>query len=241
LKGKHADKIIVWAKNAWMRGYLKHLLTHTAARAQLLLRTVSYGNFRSRLETFGPDVGYIKVMTKRWLGVASGVFGVCLTISAQQAGKVGTLDSFGGALGRTPLTLSDTRTFPFSTPMAWVDPVPNNFLPDWRPSGWATNINLNYETANRQPEHATTVGSSVGYSKDVSKESPQESRDYSRSNPFEYVHGEVGFFYGSSSGGKNHLTDEGGYIYGETGNDKFSIGVGAFYENSNFDFGHRGR
>jgi hypothetical protein len=81
----------------------------------------------------------------------------------------------------------------------------------------------------------------VGYSKDVSKESPRESADYSRSNPFEYVHGEVGFFYGASTGGKNSLTSEGGYLYGETGNDKFSIGAGAFYEHSNFDLNRRGR
>ena len=149
----------------------------TTPVAPVMLRTLSYGRFRWHLETFGPDVGYIKVMTKRWLGVLSGLFCVCLTVSAQQIGKSGALASFAGTVGRTPLTLSDTRTFPFSTPMAWVDPVPNNFLPDWRPAGWETNINLNFATANRQPEHSTTIGSSVGYSKDVSKESPRDSRD----------------------------------------------------------------
>src|SRR5262249_16469819 len=148
-----------------------------------------------------------------------GLTGFGLTVSAQQIGRGTGLASFGPLLNRGPgLTLADARSFPFSAPFAWMDPTPRDFLPDWRPTGWdSSGGTLNFPPADRaQPMTATTGSSLGGYSKDSSKESPPELRK----GFLDYVHGEVGFFYGRSSGGRNSFDTEGGYIYGETGNDK---------------------
>jgi hypothetical protein len=177
-------------------------------------------------------------MTKRSLVVVAGLFSFCISLSAQQIRTPGTLGSLNAAWDHFPLlTLSDPRSFPFSNTGAWVGATMNDFLPDWKPAGWENSANLNFATTMGQYQQTTTTGSSIGLSKDSSK----EGVDLARSNPFEYVHGEVGFMYGRSVGGKNSFDVESGYIFGVTGNDKFQISAGAFYENSNVDFSRRRR
>jgi hypothetical protein len=131
------------------------------------------------------------------------------------------------------MSLADSRAFPFASSSAWLAPA-NDFLPDWRPTGWdSSGVNLSMGWG--QPVR-NAVASTTGYSKDSSK----DTVEVRRSNLFDYVHGEVGGYFGTSTGGKNSLTTEGGYIYSEVGNENVHIGVGAFYEHSNFDY-HRGR
>ena len=177
-------------------------------------------------------------MTKRSLVVVAGLFCVCLTVSAQQIPREIALTSLNATSNRLPwVALSDPRSFPFSNAFAWNEGAPNDFLPDWRPTGWNNSPYLNFATTAGQYRQTTTTGSSIGLSKDSSK----EGVDLARSNPFEYVHGEIGFMYGRSVGGKNSFDIESGYIWGVTGNDKFQISAGAFYENSNVDFSRRRR
>jgi hypothetical protein len=170
--------------------------------------------------------------------VSVGLAGFGLTVSAQQINRGTGLASFA-PMSRdvSALTLANGRSFPFSAPVAWMDSTPHDFLPNWRPSGWDNSgVNLSFATGDRsQPMTATTGSTLDGFSKDSPKESPELRKNY-----FDYVHGEVGFFYGAGKGGRTSFDTEGGYIYGETGNDKFQIGAGAFYENTNYQFPRRG-
>jgi hypothetical protein len=176
-------------------------------------------------------------MTKGCLVVIAGFFGLYVSLPAQQIPNGGTLNSLMGPSGNLPLlTLSDAR-FPFSTSGAWIGASANDFLPDWRPAGWENNANLSFATTEYSHRQTATTGSTLGFSKN----SPKEVSNLRQSSPFDYVHGEVGFLYGRSSGGRNSLETESGYIWGVTGNDKFQISAGAFYENSNFDFSRRRR
>src|SRR4051794_17191281 len=85
--------------------------------------------FRSHLETFGTDVGYIRVMTKCCLVIVSGLFGLSFTLSAQQIEKGIGLNSLRTMSGRVPaLTLADARSFPLSAPVAWIAPATRDFL-----------------------------------------------------------------------------------------------------------------
>ena len=96
---------------------------------------------------------------------------------------------------------------------------------------------MNLSFATTYPQRQTRpVGSAMPYPEDSSKESPEM-----RKSLFDYVHGEIGFVYGRSSGGRNSLDTEGGYLFGETGNEHFSIGAGVYYQNSNFQYSRRGR
>lgn len=161
-----------------------------------------------------------------WVGATAG---------AQQLGdrNAAGLGFFGRSTGYTaPMNLAESRAFPFRSASAWAVPA-SDFLPDWRPAGWDNNSAVNLSLGWGQP---TRAYSATGYSKDSSK----EVVEMRKSNLFDYVHGEVGGFFGTSTGGRNSLTSEGGYIHAEVGNENVHIGVGAFYEHSSFDF-KRGR
>ena len=174
-------------------------------------------------------------MTKRNLVLLAGVIGFGLSAStwAQQINSPRSLGWLSRTSALNPsMSLAEARPFPFGNATAWLAPS-NNFLPDWRPIGWDSS-GVNLSAAFGQPVRSSSIS---GYSKDSSKDVVSDLR---KSNGFDYVHGEVGAFFGTSSGGRNSLTSEGGYIFAETGNDKVSIGVGAFYENTNATF-RRGR
>jgi hypothetical protein len=129
------------------------------------------------------------------------------------------------------MSLADSRAFPFGSNFAWMSPV-NDFLPDWRPANW-DNSGVNLSMGWGQP--GTSRVTNAGYSKDPSK----EAVDVRRSNLFDYVHGEIGGYFGTSTGGRTKLTTEGAYMHSEIGNENVQISVGGFYEHS--DFSRRGR
>jgi hypothetical protein len=175
-------------------------------------------------------------MKKRSFLVGAAVLAGCFIINAQQ---IDHRDSFGslhrGAVYVPGLALSDSHAFPFGSSFAWMEPAPNNFLPSWRPDNWDRNLSM--ADSERRPYFASGPG---GYSKD-SKDIDSSGASVSlQKNLFDYVHGEVGFFYGHSSGGRNSLSTEGTYINATTGNDKFQLSVGGYYENTNFDVQRRG-
>ncbi|MCA1658782.1 MAG: hypothetical protein LC627_05745, partial [Verrucomicrobiaceae bacterium] len=111
------------------------------------------------------------------------------------------------------LTLSDAGFFSFSNAFSWIDMTAPGFLPEL--------------PAAVPQQQKVNVAYSVASNADSSKE-PVEVR---RSSLLDYVHGEVGFLYGRSSG-KFGGDYKQGYIIGETGDDKFHIVVGAAYEDS---------
>ena len=171
-------------------------------------------------------------MRKRSLLLVAGLVIVGSVLNAQQAGNVGLLHR--GASYVPSLALSDPHAFPFGNSVAWMEPVPNDFLPSWRPDNWDRNLNL--ADTERRPYFAAPGG----YSKDSKDIESSGASVAVQRNLFDYVHGEIGFFYGHSSGGRNSASDVGTYFNATTGNDKFQLTVGGFYENTNFDL-RRGR
>ena len=171
----------------------------------------------------------------------AGFLSLCLSLSAQQTRdpkaenlKPETLKTESTAAGadifalnrshlRIPsLALSDRQPFSFSEPVSsplffnWMETTPD-FLPAF---------------ASVTPNRGSTRNTATerrGYSKDVVNS--KEAVDV-RSNLFDYAGGEVGFLYGRSTGkyGRDYMQ---GYIFGEVGDDKFHISVGASYEESN--------
>lgn len=176
-------------------------------------------------------------MTKRSFLLVAAFLGVTFAVEAQQSDHMANFSSLHRGAAYVPsLALSDTHAFPFGSAFAWMEPAPNNFLPAWKPDNWDNDLSLAQSTPQRRARTAAAL--SNGYSKDLDSSGASVEL---RKNLFDYVHGEVGVFYGHSSGGRNSFDDKGAYIFGETGNDKIQIGVGAFYEDSNFQFSRRGR
>src|SRR5438477_5425902 len=159
------------------------------------------------------------------------------TVDAQQVDHTANLNSLRrGSVYVPSLALSDAHAFPFSNSFAWMETAPNDFLPNWKPDNWDNQLNLAQTTFQRRARSAANGLS--GYSKDL--DSSGASMEL-RKNLFDYVHGEVGFLYGRSSGGRNSESVESDYMSATTGNDKLQISVGAFYEHSDFEFQRRGR
>ena len=160
---------------------------------------------------------------------------VGLTVEAQQGDRISNMSSLHRSSVYVPsLALSDSHAFPFGSSFAWMGPASNDFLPSWKPDNWDRNLSMAQNTSERRPYFASAPN---GDSKDVESSGGSVSL---QKNLFDYVHGEVGVFYGHSSGGRNSLSTEGAYINAVTGNDKFQLSVGGFYENTNFDL-RRGR
>src|SRR4051794_6890713 len=130
-------------------------------------------------------------MKKGKLIIAVGVVsvGICFSAMAQQIGDRGGAGFFGRSAAAPRMNLSHARAFPFGSSFAWMAPS-NDFLPDWRPTGWDSSGG-NLIAAWGQPVRTATT---TGYSKDSSK----EASDVRKSNVFDYVHGEVGGFFGTS-------------------------------------------
>ena len=177
-------------------------------------------------------------MTKRSFFIVAAFLGVGFTMDAQQSDHGANFGSLhGGAVYVPSLALSNPHTFPFGSSFAWMEPAPNNFLPSWKPENWDQNFSMAQSTPERRPYFSSGPS---GYSKD-SKDIDSSGASVSlQRNLFDYVHGEIGFFYGRSSGGRNSLDTEGAYFNATTGNDKVQISVGGFYENTNVDL-RRGR
>jgi hypothetical protein len=141
------------------------------------------------------------------VGIA-GFLSLGLPLFAQQT----DFNALNNSVLRFPaLMLADAGLFSFPNAFSWIEPR----LPDFLPALPST------------ARQRTNASSSATTGKDSSKEVVDIQR-----NLFDYVHGEVGFLYGHSSG-KFGREVEAGYIVGEVGDDKFHITVGASYENSN--------
>ena len=147
--------------------------------------------------------------------------------------RVASFDS----LQRNPLTapaisLSDSGIFHFAAHLPGARP--NDFLPDWRPAGWETIGYLNQAGTARELRQDRTATSTVN-------DSSKEVIELRKSNLFENIHGEIGFLYGRSSGGRVNYDVESGYIFATAGDENVQISVGAFYEQSKAEFSKRGR
>jgi hypothetical protein len=121
-----------------------------------------------------------------------------------------------GYNGLSPLTLADGRFFLFPSAFAWMEATPD-FLPTF--------------TA-EEPRRVTPAAT---YRTD------SNNKALDLLPKFDYAWGEVGFFYGRSSGKFGREVKQGN-ILGEIGNDKTQINFGASYGQSNgrspFVWGH---
>lgn len=169
------------------------------------------------------------LMGKWALLMVAGFLGCSLSLSAQTAGRtdllafnrpdrvavdLSTLHS--ARYGLPALTLLDGQPLSLSSAYMSIEPTPVDFLPP-----------ESMEISTR----ARSAGSSAPDSDYKTVEVKPRLIDY--------VHGEVGAFYGRSAGGKFSREVEAGYILGEIGNDKTQINVGAFYEHSSAHFPRR--
>ena len=179
-------------------------------------------------------------MTKRALSAVAGFLGCCLSLSAQETQRLGeiqpvlftlsqpgrsgvvntgavlfsTLNSSYG--GFPSLTLSDGRLVSLSNAYNWIEATPPAFLP---------------ALSTGEPARVSSAATSGRDSGNKVVEVQPKL--------FDYAGGEVGFLYGRSTG-KYGVEVEQGYIFGEAGNDKFHISVGAAYENLSGRFPHLG-
>ncbi|CAN5384190.1 hypothetical protein BH20VER3_BH20VER3_09030 [soil metagenome] len=164
------------------------------------------------------------------LGLAA-IFGLCSATPAQERAKSDTLstirltlersmgapgasdigDSFralnGVWSGPAPVSLGDERLFSFPRAFGWVQAAPADFLPAFAPQP------LPLMTA-----APTRARDASGLAQDL----PQK---------FDYVGGEVGLFYGRSTG-KFRREVEQAYLLGEIVEGNTQITVGAYYEHS---------
>ena len=176
-------------------------------------------------------------MTNRSLLVVAAFLAVRFTVDAQQIDHTANFSSLHRAPAYIPsLALSNPRGFPFGNSFAWMQTAPNDFLPSWRPDNWDNELNLAQTNPQRRARGVTNAPS--GYSKDLDSSGASVEL---RKSLFDNVHGEVGFLYGRSSGGRNSESVESAYMNATTGDDKVQISVGAFYEHSDFEFQRRGR
>jgi hypothetical protein len=155
-------------------------------------------------------------MARRALCGVAGFFGLCLSVSAQQTDRPNTLSALNNGSVRFPsLTLADGGDFSFAR-------VVETAAPDFLPSLTMASVTVRSDNDSSKETAARSTALNAG---------GKGSVDVQRSNLFDYVSGEVGFLYGRSTG-KFDREVEAGYIFGEVGNDKFSISAGALFEHS---------
>jgi hypothetical protein len=174
-------------------------------------------------------------MIKRALAAVAAILGLCISILAQggatsiqpvnfalsQAtsrdmveGRTAPLQRMGSfrALndlwyGAGPLTLLDGRLFSFPGTFGWLEATPMDFLPDF-------------------------AGEALPRVKPGMKVAPDSSDPaVDLLHRFDYVGGEVGLFYGRSTGKFSREVEQ-GYIRSDIVDGNTQISVGAFYEHS---------
>lgn len=162
------------------------------------------------------------LMAKRALSAVAGFLTLCLPLFAQQSDPPAVFSALNSPALRLPsLTLSDGGSFSFAGTVApsllfnWME-LTSDFLP-------ALSMASTTAISRRAP-------GAVALADDSSKEILDARRPY-----FDYTGGEVGAVYGRSSG-KYGREIEGGYIFGEVGNDKLQISAGVSYERSSGRF-----
>jgi hypothetical protein len=173
-------------------------------------------------------------MIKRTLSTTAAIFAVCLSLGAQeeiasrasqpagfelrpaspsdivehraasgQAGFFRTLNNTWYASG--PLMLADARLFSFPQAFGWVEATPGEFLPAFTPG---------------ELPRMTSVPSTVRDS---------ASKPVDLLHKFDYVGGEVGVFYGRSTGKVSREVEQ-GYILGQVIDGNTQITVGGSYQ-----------
>jgi hypothetical protein len=169
-------------------------------------------------------------MARRALCAVGGFLGICLSLSAQQIDRPNTFSALNNNSLRFPsLMLSDGGDFSFGS-------VAETNAPDFLPSFTMASVTARLRDATAWQAEDRGDGKEVADRRGDSK----EAVNVQRSNPFDYVSGEIGFLYGRSTG-KFGREVEAGYILGEVGNDKFSISAGALFEHSSGRFPRFGR
>ena len=144
---------------------------------------------------------------KRALFAVAAFFGLCLSLSAQMQSPEQILFN-GDTLNRPNLSLADQDRFFFSTSFGAMQAT-SDFLPTFSPVG------------------PRSVVSPAMLDSKNSFDDVVEIRSTNRV----YVGGEVGFFYGKSTG-KYGREDFQSYIIGTIGNEKFSITAGYLRQES---------
>lgn len=171
-------------------------------------------------------------MIKRVVLVVLGFFSLCFSLAAQQTLDAGsafalyrpeifsTVDS-SVLLRSFPVpNLLDGQRLPISSELGWQGMAPLNLFP-----------NAFLRVAEVDKVNAAPVDRTDGKdSRMDGKDSPGELMAL-HSSPEIYSGGEIGVFYGKSSG-KYGREDFGSYIVGGVGNDRFQMTVGASYEES---------
>ena len=153
-------------------------------------------------------------MTKRGLCAVAGFIGLCFSLSAQQTDRPNNFGALNNSFVRFPsLALTQGADFSFVS-------VAETTAPDFLPP--LTMASATPRSGNDSFKETAPAG----------RDDSKEAVNVQRSNLFDYARGEVGFLYGRSTG-KFDREVEAGYIFGEVGNDKFSISAGALYEHSN--------
>jgi hypothetical protein len=176
-------------------------------------------------------------MTKAWAVGFAVLSGLCFGLNAQQNDGMNAFNATNRSLAPVAsLGLSDASRFPFGSAFAWMEPA-DNFLPGWKPDGWDAAPDYKVATTSRQRRQRTGNDyKNVSDAKDTTGGSVEL-----RKSLFDNIHGEVGFLYGASSGGRVSHQVESSYIFGTAGDEHVQISVGAFYEHSNTDFSRRSR
>ena len=169
------------------------------------------------------------LMTKRALLVALGFLALCFPVAAQQTNRTDEFDAAAAlALYRPEIFTSvDSSVLVRDLPML-------TFLDGRLPGSTALGRMGTAPVANLP---VALVSAAPAQKTNVSRVSGKDGKDSSAevmSSPLNpvYYGGEVGFFYGHSSG-KFGGDEFGTYIEGGVGNDKFQINIGASYEESN--------
>jgi hypothetical protein len=150
----------------------------------------------------------ISAMGKEGICIMAAVLSLGLSLSAQPTNRVEKL-LLNDSLPRfSSLALSNAQYVFLSTGLNWLQPTPADFFPRLPAA----------------PETKTVAR------EDSAKDSSKETVDLSRKNLVDYVHGEVGFLYGRSTGKFDREVEQ-GYVIGTAGNDRFQITAGASFEN----------
>ena len=159
-------------------------------------------------------------MNKRTLIAVAGLFSISFLVSGQVSLLPNPFAGLDGTSLRVPsLALADRS--PFAFPNALETSEIPAFLPALPPS----------------PDGKVTVGRVSA--RDSSKEISDTKAVVQMKKPFfDYATGEIGAFYGHSSG-KFSTDYEAGYLMGTVGNDKMQISAGASYEHSDTNYPRR--
>jgi hypothetical protein len=160
-------------------------------------------------------------MTKRALFAVAGILGICFSVSAQQRQGLEQLSFDRSRLDRSSvrlpsLSLEERDRYFLSTAFGWTRPTAD-YLPTFNP--WESQGDAYQTRPSRYPVDDI-----------VDLRAPDRI----------HFGGEVGVFYGKSSG-RYGREDFESYIIGTVGNEKFSITAGYLHRESNFDVRRRRR